>query len=724
MITVQCEPPHMRVGNECCLDINNNQICDLDEEVVEASTSTTNPEPLPQPVWIPPHSTTATTSSTTTTSIACTMHTDCGEDWEYLRCYRGSVYSYVESPRCLHPGQLNAECTWKSDMTVYEKCEQWETCVNAECVNASLVKCGEACGDKGILGWYCSEDCGGDYNADLGDTDCGSGKCCCNATTATTLPGATTTIPSGGAREYYCEWSWPQKIIDKNTGEVLWPCTGTRPYCKAGTTECCRYDSRLRRHFDCVDMNAAASTTTTSTVPSDCDARARGWGYTGGNTYTGDGFKCLQDCISWCSANGYWNCMTATTREGCCVWTCASATTTTQGGGGLDSGIPGIRPVDDFDDMIPRRTTTTLAYCVDSDGRNYYVKGYVQAPGKGTSYDYCAGQGVYEHYCVDRLRGGKLFYTCPHGCDGGACNPTTTTVRQTTTTHPDYCTDTDGGVNYYRRGSCTGYNSDFTQYYTTEEDCINQNQLYECWCEPDGRKNGVIHSCPQGCQDGRCVGTTTTTHSTTTTTYTTTTSTHPANCVDTDGGQDYYVRGSTTGLNNQNQWTTFTDYCGGNQLQEFWCNYDNKAILTQHNCPTGCANGKCNPTTTTTTTVPDCGDECRGLGYTYSGCGRESNGHCWENLMEGYDVRRIELESGNQDCSNALNTPSYCCCDVGSADAVGCSDACRLGGYEYIGCSLTPGGCGNTQPPGFNLPVGDSWCTDGMGQTAYCCCRT
>ena len=32
-------------------------------------------------------------------------------------------------------------------------------------------------------------------------------------------------------REYYCEWSWPQKIIDKNTKEVIQECTSSLPWC-------------------------------------------------------------------------------------------------------------------------------------------------------------------------------------------------------------------------------------------------------------------------------------------------------------------------------------------------------------------------------------------------------------------------------------------------------------------------------------------------------------
>jgi len=58
--------------------------------------------------------------------------------------------------------------------------------------------------------------------------------------------------------EYYCEWIWPQKIINKNTEEVLWTCMLTpsyRPYCKSGTTQCCNYNFDSKTHFDCIDMS-------------------------------------------------------------------------------------------------------------------------------------------------------------------------------------------------------------------------------------------------------------------------------------------------------------------------------------------------------------------------------------------------------------------------------------------------------------------------------------
>ena len=61
------------------------------------------------------------------------------------------------------------------------------------------------------------------------------------------------TIPEG--TEFYCEWSWPQKIINKATKEVYWVCPISTPYCKSGTSTCCKHNSATEEHYDCIEMN-------------------------------------------------------------------------------------------------------------------------------------------------------------------------------------------------------------------------------------------------------------------------------------------------------------------------------------------------------------------------------------------------------------------------------------------------------------------------------------
>jgi len=56
---------------------------------------------------------------------------------------------------------------------------------------------------------------------------------------------------------YYCEWSWPQKIINKDTKEIVEFCTPLKPYCNKadGSYEkvgCCeRYDKTTENYVNC-----------------------------------------------------------------------------------------------------------------------------------------------------------------------------------------------------------------------------------------------------------------------------------------------------------------------------------------------------------------------------------------------------------------------------------------------------------------------------------------
>lgn len=54
---------------------------------------------------------------------------------------------------------------------------------------------------------------------------------------------------------FYCEWSWPQKIIYKDTKEVVKKCTSSRPWCNTAdftyaNVGCCSD----REHTDCITL--------------------------------------------------------------------------------------------------------------------------------------------------------------------------------------------------------------------------------------------------------------------------------------------------------------------------------------------------------------------------------------------------------------------------------------------------------------------------------------
>jgi len=56
------------------------------------------------------------------------------------------------------------------------------------------------------------------------------------------------------AIEYDCNYVWFQQIVNKATREIIWTCNSARPYCKAGTTQCCQW-TEATGHYNCYDMN-------------------------------------------------------------------------------------------------------------------------------------------------------------------------------------------------------------------------------------------------------------------------------------------------------------------------------------------------------------------------------------------------------------------------------------------------------------------------------------
>ncbi|MFH1307430.1 MAG: hypothetical protein ABIH72_01105 [archaeon] len=72
-------------------------------------------------------------------------------------------------------------------------------------------------------------------------------------TTPSTTSPTTTNPPENQEVEYDCNYVWYQQIVDKTTREILWICTLDRPYCKAGTTQCCKW-TQTTRHYDCQEM--------------------------------------------------------------------------------------------------------------------------------------------------------------------------------------------------------------------------------------------------------------------------------------------------------------------------------------------------------------------------------------------------------------------------------------------------------------------------------------
>jgi len=61
-----------------------------------------------------------------------------------------------------------------------------------------------------------------------------------------------------GQDEYYCEWSWPQSIITKDSKKVVQPCNSERPYCNYAdytyeNVSCCE-TAVNKEYFNCVTL--------------------------------------------------------------------------------------------------------------------------------------------------------------------------------------------------------------------------------------------------------------------------------------------------------------------------------------------------------------------------------------------------------------------------------------------------------------------------------------
>ncbi|MCD6477789.1 MAG: hypothetical protein J7K87_02180, partial [Candidatus Aenigmarchaeota archaeon] len=148
----------------------------------------------------------------------------------------------------------------------------------------------------------------------------------------------------------------------------------------------------------------------------------------------------------------------------------------------------------------------------------------------------------------------------------------------------------------------TGYKR-ITNLKKLKTNCVSHNcWLFGMFCDCDW--NDVISSFKVNCGGTTTTTTTVTTTTTikpTTTTLKPTTTTISPYCTDSDGGVNYYVKGTTTDIEG-----TASDYCeDGKTLVERYCSGKYQTIV-KYNCPYGCSNGACikSPTTTTTTTIP------------------------------------------------------------------------------------------------------------------------
>jgi len=241
------------------------------------------------------------------------------------------------------------------------------------------------------------------------------------------------------------------------------------------------------------------------------------------------------------------------------------------------------------------RTSRNGCGCGDTDhGMNIFEKGFVKTetvspdplyqrqtdncryfsdcPLAGA--DTCSGNNLTEYVCDST---GVKYTTiqCPAVCSDGAC----------------ICPDGDGGINYFTRGSLSGYT----------DECLNNTTLREWYCggfennEPIPRSIDV--TCALGCQNGACV------------------------CTDTDGGRNYEVAGSIGPLSD----TCACENCSDNRwLTEYYIVRNDTTSCTVENVPYECqglcSNGQCAPRS-----PPSCWDGIKNQDENGIDCG---GAHC------------------------------------------------------------------------------------------------
>lgn len=259
------------------------------------------------------------------------------------------------------------------------------------------------------------------------------------------------------------------------------------------------------------------------------------------------------------------------------------------------------------------------ASCIDSDAENYYNFGYImeEATQWSKTVDTCVNASVVEERICVNGRGANKYFTCPNGCSNGACVTTTTQT----------CADTDGNnqfVKGYLNTNTAGWTPNAPDKcgtlvssgnYEDTASCSGSScYMIELYCSGISPQRSIAN-CPTGysCSDGACVQSTSTT------------------CADTDGGKNYYVKGTLTGKAN---WqggpdaVTVSDCCvtdgttGGvclsssNTLNEAYCSNGFLAWDT-YKCTNGCKDGACIATTDKFQFISPAGGEQWQIGKNY-----------------------------------------------------------------------------------------------------------
>ncbi|MEM4598631.1 MAG: hypothetical protein QW400_02980 [Candidatus Diapherotrites archaeon] len=401
------------------------------------------------------------------------------------------------------------------------------------------------------------------------------------------------------------------------------------------------------------------------------------------------------------------------------------------------------------------------AGCTDSDGgKEIFIKGVVEFNGNYYP-DICTSSGgIMEHYCETSASGcdtnSVKYYTttCPTGyrCIDGAC--------QKDTGQPTTCTDSDGGRDYYVRGTttdpkgsyvdkcsadgtklyeyyCVWNNAEMEEYPTPHNYVCKDGAFVEakpssnCSDSDGGRnvyekgtvnENGKLSTDHCSCGGSKVVeyfcsgGMTAVSEEYCPTGYTCkdgacVQGSSPEVCNDTDGGKNFNSKGSVT-FGGQ----TYTDFCNGSVVNEYYCE-NNQGRSTTYSCPYGCSDGAC-----VSSSSGKSGGSSGGLGDSSgnspggSSSGTQNKCTDSDGGMNGAKKGTVTYEgkSYTDSCQDSKNVFEYFCQnDQPYYTVITCPSVCENGA-----CKISSSGSGSGTGSGGTTDDGSCWDSDG-GPNAY-----